>query len=129
MTKVLLVSRDPEGLAGLAVALAQSPETEVAWAKGPDEALQETRRWRPRLAVLDANLGGIEPWPLIRDLLAVDAFLNTAVVSDLSGDEFHEAGEGLGILAQLPSNPGPAEAAWLLYHLREVMAEPWAELG
>lgn len=120
MTKVLLVSRGPEGLADLAAGLAEHPETEVAWAHDPRQALAQARRWRPHLVVLDQDLDENQPWALIRDLLAVDAFLNTAVVSDLSGDEFHEAGEGLGILAQLPPSPGPAEAAWLLYHLREV---------
>ncbi|MFZ5584554.1 MAG: hypothetical protein ACOZHQ_01360 [Thermodesulfobacteriota bacterium] len=124
MAKVLLISRDPAGLTGLATALAGHPQAEVAWAHDPQEAVAATRRWRPHLAVLDDSLGENQPWALIRDLLAVDAFLNTAVVSGLDPEAFHEAGEGLGVLAQLPPAPGPAEAAWLLYHLREVMVSP-----
>lgn len=118
MTKVLLVGRNPGGLSALAAALMETAEVDLRWAAGPAPALDQTRQWRPHLAVLDDGLDREGPWPLIRDLMAVDAFLNTAVVSELDSEEFHEAGEGLGILAQLPPAPGPAEAAWLLYHLR-----------
>ncbi|MFH1059003.1 MAG: response regulator [Pseudomonadota bacterium] len=118
MTKVLLVGRNPGGLSALAAALSETAEVDVRWAEGASPALDQARQWRPHLAVLDDGLDREGPWPLIRALLAVDAFLNTAVVSALESEEFHEAGEGLGILAQLPPAPGPAEAAWLLYHLR-----------
>ena len=120
MPRILLVSREPGNLAALAAALAQGQDTVLRWAEGPEQALAEARRWRPSLAVLDHGLAQSGPWGLIRELLRVDAFLNSAVVSGLDQDQFHQASEGLGVMAQLPPAPGPAESAWLLYHLREL---------
>ena len=41
------------------------------------------------------------------------ALINLAVVSSLSGEEFHEASEGLGILAQVPPEPTAADGKML----------------
>ena len=40
----------------------------------------------------------------------VNAMVNTAVVSPLSDEEFHEVSEGLGILGRLPNEPGMSDA-------------------
>ncbi len=48
----------------------------------------------------------------------VDAAINSAVASKLNVEAFLQAGEGLGVMTQLPLNPGPAEVVWLLYHLQ-----------
>ena len=47
--------------------------------------------------------------------------VNTAVVSPLSDEEFHEASEGLGILGRLSTDPGMSEASELLHKLRAVL--------
>lgn len=47
----------------------------------------------------------------------INAMVNTAVVSPLSDEEFHEASEGLGILVRLPLEPGADEACELLRRL------------
>lgn len=131
MPRILLVSRAPGDLAALAGALAQTPGLALRWALDPEQALAETRDWRPDLAVIDREPDPEQagPWGLVRALLAVDAFLNTAVVSDRDPERFHAASEGLGVMTQLPSSPGPAEAAWLLYHLQELTrALAWPRL-
>lgn len=122
MPRVLLVGRAPANLASLAQALAQGPDVALRWASSPDLALAETRAWRPALAVIDQDLDSdhAAPWGLVRALLEVDAFLNTAVVSGLDPDQFHAASEGLGVMTQLPPAPGPAEAAWLRFLLQEL---------
>ena len=43
-----------------------------------------------------------------------------AVVSDEPETEFHERSEGLGIMAQLPGQPGPQEAAELVQNLKSL---------
>ena len=48
----------------------------------------------------------------------VNAMVNTAVVSPLSDEEFHEASEGLGILGRLPNEPGMNDAGELLRKLQ-----------
>jgi hypothetical protein len=47
---------------------------------------------------------------LVRRLLPINALINTAVISDLPPETFHEASEGLGIMAQLPPNPTTSNA-------------------
>ena len=62
-----------------------------------------------------------EPLSLVQNLLTVNARVNTAVVSPLTDEEFHEASEGLGILGRLPVEPGISEATELLQKLRQVL--------
>ena len=58
---------------------------------------------------------------LVQKLLMVNAMVNTAVLSPLSGAQFHEASEALGILGRLPEEPDKSDAVELLYKLRKVL--------
>ena len=58
---------------------------------------------------------------LVQKLLLVNAMVNTAVVSSLSDEEFHEASEGLGILGRLPNDPGMSDAVEMLHKLKTVL--------
>jgi hypothetical protein len=51
----------------------------------------------------------------------VNAMVNTAVMSSLLGQQFHEASEGLGVLARLPLEPSAVDAANLLRTLRNLL--------
>ena len=73
------------------------------------------------LPIIDIELPDTEPLPLVQELLTVNAMVNTAVVSPLTEEEFHEASEGLGILAHLPLRPGRSDAAELLRKLRQIL--------
>lgn len=57
---------------------------------------------------------------VIEKLLEINACLNTAVLTELDEGAFHEASEGLGILAGLPPRPGVADVAPLLEKLQAV---------
>ncbi len=75
-----------------------------------------TRSWN--LVVVDGiNL----PFhPILEGLLEINASLNTAVMTDLAPDAFHEAGEGLGILCALPPTPGALDVDPLLERLQAI---------
>ena len=75
----------------------------------------------PHLVIIDANLPDTPPLELVQKLLMVNAMVNTAVISPLAEEEFHEASEGLGVLCRLPLEPGTAEAADLLRKLRKLL--------
>ena len=47
--------------------------------------------------------------------------INCAAVSSLTSEDFHEAGEGLGILMQLPVEPGQEYADMLLEQLKSIL--------
>ena len=47
--------------------------------------------------------------------------VNTAVISLLAEDQFHEQSEGLGVLSRLPLTPDAGDAAALLLKLRQIL--------
>ncbi len=71
--------------------------------------------------VVDSDLPDTDPLGLVQKLLMVNAMVNTAVISPLTEEEFHEASEGLGVLSRLPVEPGPSDAADLLHKLRRIL--------
>ncbi|MCK9239263.1 hypothetical protein, partial [Desulfocurvus sp.] len=58
-------------------------------------ALELAAAHAPELVVIDENLPGMPSLELAGALLRVNAMINTAVVSALGEEDFHEASEGL----------------------------------
>jgi hypothetical protein len=71
--------------------------------------------------VLDQGLAEGTPLELALTALTVNAMVNLAVVSPLGEEEFHEASEGLGILAPIPANPAAADGSALAQVFRRFM--------
>jgi CheY-like chemotaxis protein len=92
----------------------------VLHAPSAARALELAAAHAPELVVIDENLPGMGALELAGALLRVNAMINTAVVSTLEEEEFHEASEGLGILMPLAPTPGPEDAAALVRALRAV---------
>ena len=120
MLLIVLASARPEALRAFAAALSSDPEVQLKQVATGADALEAGRTFSPHLMVID-YLPDTEPLSLVQKLLTVNAMVNTAVVSPLTDEEFHEASEGLGILGRLPSEPGIGEAADLLQKLRQVL--------
>ncbi len=74
------------------------------------------------LLVADENLGDMTGLELIKSIIASQPMLNCAAVSSLLPGDFHEASEGLGVLMQLPVEPGKQEADQLLEHLKKIQS-------
>ena len=74
------------------------------------------------LLVTDENLGDMTGLELIKSIIAIHPMLSCAAVSSLLPGDFHEASEGLGILMQLPVEPGKQEADQLLEHLKKIQS-------
>ena len=120
MLLIVLASARPEALLAFAAAIASDPEVQLKQVATGAEALEAGRTLSPHLMVID-YLPDTEPLSLVQKLLMVNAMVNTAVVSPLADEEFHEASEGLGILGRLPVEPGIGEATDLLQKLRRVL--------
>jgi DNA-binding response OmpR family regulator len=71
-------------------------------------ALEIIRTGAPSFVIIDQGLADFTPLKLVTEIMMLNAMINTAVVTDMSPDEFHEASEGLGILTSIP--PHPAES-------------------
>jgi two-component SAPR family response regulator len=63
------------------------------------------------------DMNGLE---FAKKLVIQNPMVNCALVSSLSEGDFHEASEGLGILAKLPPDPGEPEAVDLLKKIRAI---------
>lgn len=117
--EIVIVSPKPEALAAFTETLAAAGCRLRSVTTG-EAAAAIVASAPPQLCVVDAGLPDTDPFDLVARLMDTNALVNTAVVSELCDEDFHEAGEGLGILMRLPQNPGPSEAQALLTALRAV---------
>ncbi|MCK9376634.1 MAG: response regulator [Syntrophobacterales bacterium] len=121
MLHIVLASARPKAMQAFAAALSSDQEVKLENVVSGAEALEAVRTTAPHLVIIDADLPDTAPLDLVQKLLMVNALVNTAVVSPLSEEEFHEASEGLGILSGLPTEPGRSDAEGLLRKLRAVL--------
>ncbi len=122
MLKILLISPDKASLAAFASALEESKDVQLLQARSGENALDMVSKTEFDLVVSDEELGDMTGLYFAGRLVTINPMINCALVSSLSHDDFHEAGEGLGILAQLPTDPAKEHAESLLKRLRELKA-------
>ena len=79
------------------------------------------QRQAPHLVVVDAPTQQQARQDVI-GIMRVNALVHTAVVTDMAEEAFHDAMEGLGILAPLPTAPGADDARQLVRLLNEIQA-------
>jgi len=123
MLSILVVTSHRKPLRSLIETLSSDSEIHLEEVVSGTEALNSVRLSPPHLVVIDGELPDIKPLDLVRSLLQVNAMVATAVVSSLSEEQFHEESEGLGILAQLPVQPGEKDAAELMNKLKNVLGQ------
>jgi DNA-binding NarL/FixJ family response regulator len=121
MLHIILTTARPQALKAFAAALASDPEVNLQCVTSGAEALEAAHATAPHLVIIDADLPDATPLNLVQKLLLVNAMVNTAVVSTLSDEEFHEVSEGLGVLGRLPNDPGMSDASEMLHKLRSVL--------
>ena len=126
MYKILLISAQPSGLADLAQGLEKSGQAALTWAESAAQALELAGRQgqAPHLAVINGQGLDMDSLALVGRLLEKNALINTAVVSTMEEEEFHEASEGLGIMTSLPPQPAADLAPALLKKLSQLVILP-----
>jgi CheY-like chemotaxis protein len=128
MHRILIVTSHRQPLSAFAACLEESRDVQVAWAKSGQAAISDAAKHPPLGVVIAENLPDMTGLELVRRLLPINALINTVVISALPPEAFHEAGEGLGIMAQLPPKPTPEDARTVLDRLRRfaslAMAQP-----
>ena len=122
MIKLLLVTPDSDPFAEFSSALLKDNDVELSWAKSGRKALDMVSGESCDLVIADEKLGDMTGLELINKLLAVNPMINSAAVSPLPADAFHEVSEGLGVLTQLPSRPGKKDSEDLLGKLKKLKA-------
>ncbi len=118
--RILVISHRAEDLGDFIKALEQDANTEVALAPTGEVALEMVGVNPPDLAVVDTGLSDGGPFEIVTQLMMANAMVNTAVISPLSKDDFHESSEGLGVMVQLPPGPAEDQAVELLEKLKGI---------
>ena len=117
MYRIVIVSSKPESFLVLAQALQTYTGIAVEWVASGEEALMLIKRAAPDLMILDGNPGEPVDFALVRKIMQLNALIHVVMVGQLPEKEFHDSAEGLGILMQLPPQPGLPEAEALLARL------------
>ena len=118
--KLLLVTPTRKALGDFASALKTNDEVELLWTESGGNALAIAAETLVDLVVIDTVVGDMTGLDLAEKMLSVNPMINCTVVSLLTSKEFHEASEGLGLLAQLPENPGKEHAEDLLLRIKNI---------
>ena len=120
MTQLLFVTPDKAGLTDLAAGIEKQGGT-IHWAASGNQALKTIGKQTIDLVITDEQLGDMTGLEFIKRLVTVNPMINSAAVSSLSKEAYHEASEGLGILIQLPPRPGRADGERLMAHLNQIL--------
>jgi DNA-binding response OmpR family regulator len=120
MISILLVSRNKASLSELKAGL-EAYGGKISWAETGTNALSMVAERAVDLLVADEFLADMTGLDLIKMVVSKRPMVSCAVVSSLSPADFHEAGEGLGILMQLPVGPGREDARQLHGHLINIL--------
>ncbi len=120
MPKILMAVSPSLDSDNLAILFKNETGREPLRAGDGKEALAMAKEHSPDLVVVQERLPDMSYLEAVKELLMVNAFINTAVVTDIPADQFHEESEGLGILTGISSKAGPEAIKSLLEHLRSV---------
>ena len=120
MITLLLATPEKELFSEFALALEKYDDVELSWAATGQEALQAISGNPVDLVVVNENIGDMTGIEFMKKLLPINPMINSAAVSLLPPEDFHEASEGLGVLMQLPIRPGAAEAKDLLKRMKNI---------
>jgi len=120
LTRILFVTPDRSNFADLSSEIKKKGST-IYWAVSGDQALKTIGEQSVDLVVTDERLGDMTGLELVGRLVAVNPMINSAAVSSLSKEDYHEASEGLGILMQLPPSPDRADGERLLANLNQIL--------
>ncbi|MGN1039038.1 MAG: hypothetical protein ACI4P0_06540, partial [Mailhella sp.] len=84
------------------LAVFESHDSRMVMAGSVEESLMSLRTHKAALVVFDLGMDASALRHAVFQVLTINAMIHTAAVSALSAEEFHEAMEGLGMLASLP---------------------------
>ncbi len=102
---VILLSKEESTLASVASVLMGQRRFHVSCFASAEEAWTYLQGNKLDVAVVSDVLQDCTGLQFIKNLVAKNPFVNCALTSPLSKDEFHEATEGYGVFMQLPVKP------------------------
>jgi two-component SAPR family response regulator len=127
--RILLVSADTNRVNTITSLLKTHNDIQLTQSELGMNALTEIKKEKIDLAIIDEDLKDMSGLELAKKMVLTNPLINCAAISGLSSGEFHEAGEGLGLLMQLPLLPNEMHIENLLSHLRKILNITAAKKG
>jgi len=119
---VLLLAKEMARFSALRTGLQHRRELEIVSAATGVDGFLLLKDRKINLVIVDQQLGDIDGISFVKQLVKINPLINTAIVSDLAAEDFHEATEGLGVLMQLPKEPQEKDGDTLLTILEKIGA-------
>ena len=121
MCEIVIVTKSREAFSPLVKGLCAEKECTIHWSDSLQGAqAMASAAAPPDFMIVDEQVDGVPGMVIARHLVVANAMMNLVLVSSLSPEAFHEASEGLGIVAQLPPIPAAEEASKLLELIRSI---------
>jgi DNA-binding response OmpR family regulator len=120
--QILILTNDTDKFADMVKAPSAESKCHIRWANTISAARFAASETRVDLMIIDESVAGKSGFEIAREIIALNALINLALVSSLSDEQFHEAGEGLGIMARLSPAPSKTEAEKLIADLNGLSA-------
>jgi len=118
--KIILLAPSLDPMSDFVTGLANQPDVRVTMVSTPEEMLRLVREESPNLVVLDENIEERNGLDLVIRILSINAMVNTAMITSMSPEAWHEKSEGLGMLEPVPDPPSAADARNLLRTLEKL---------
>lgn len=102
---IIAATTRPREIRDFLVTLGESSQEEITVETSGHGVLAQVKANPPRLVVIDQTLPDFDSLELVVKVMMVSAMTHTAVVTDMTSKEFHDASEGYGVLMALPTEP------------------------
>ena len=121
MIRLLIVSPNKHAFLDLTSFLNKKADIDISWAENGQIALNIITINPFDLVIADDQLPDMTGLDFVQKLVSINPMINSALVSILSHDKFHEQTEGFGVLAQLPKKPDEKHTQNLLEQLKKII--------
>jgi DNA-binding NtrC family response regulator len=117
---VILLGKEASSLANVASVLMEQRHFHVTCFTAAEEVWTYLQSNKLDVAVVSEVLQDCTGLQFIKNLVTKHPFVNCALTSPLSKDQFHEETEGYGVFMQLPVNPSAQSAGEMIEHLDKI---------
>ncbi|MBT3224950.1 MAG: hypothetical protein HN580_00315 [Deltaproteobacteria bacterium] len=121
MIKLLLAGQEGGSLSSLSKILEQYDNVSVLRIDSEEIALDLIHYQKVDFAIVDEQLKETTGLQFVEKMVVINPMMNSALISSLSAEDFHEASEGLGITAQLPVQPDEKRVEDLMSSLNKIL--------
>jgi two-component SAPR family response regulator len=118
----MLVTENLEAFKEFDKGILKQPDTRVVRTDSLKSAMAIITSDTVDLVIVDEKVSDVPGKMVIEQIMRVNPMVNTALVSPLGDDDFHEDTEGLGVLMRIPPFPEESVAETVVEKLKKVMS-------